>query len=207
MGKRREVIVTVGTTRFDKLVAGVDSESVKSALVRRGSESIFETLRLSKPLIVVGNEGLMAKDNHQTELEQELANRKHLFFVRGPHLLAQTIESMDLESIVPYTFEDEGCGNGISKSKAKKDAKKAEKAQKAAQRQLARVAMPLAGVPESDEVDPLSPNYGDISWEGIQSKYISGPTWTDVRELCADMNRGGGNTGAGLGFDPPPPVI
>ncbi|KAJ4749306.1 UDP-N-acetylglucosamine transferase subunit ALG13 [Rhynchospora pubera] len=126
MGKRREV------TRFDKLVTAADSESVKSALLRRGfshlqiplslslpgqqieadhlkaaslvithagSESIFEILRLGKPLIVVGNEGSM--DNHQTELAQELANRKHLFFVRGPHLLAQTIDSMDLESIVP----------------------------------------------------------------------------------------------------------
>ncbi|KAJ4781472.1 UDP-N-acetylglucosamine transferase subunit alg13 [Rhynchospora pubera] len=104
MGKRREVIMTVGTTKFDKLVAGVDSESVKSALVRRGfshlqihiqiplsdlseqetevdhlkaaslvithagSESIFETLRLSKPLIVVGNEGLMAKDRTTIKL-------------------------------------------------------------------------------------------------------------------------------------------
>ncbi|KAJ1688470.1 hypothetical protein LUZ63_019860 [Rhynchospora breviuscula] len=233
MGKRREVIVTVGTTRFNKLVAAADSESVKAALLRRGfshlriqiqialslslsgqeievdhlkaaslvithagSESIFETLRLSKPLIVVGNEGLMDKDNHQTELAQELANRKHIFFVRGPHLLAQTIESMDLESIVPYTFEGKGCvkkggegegAAGISKSKAKKDAKKAEKAQKAAQHQVARAAAPSAGVPESDESDPLSPNYGDIPWQGIQSKYISAPTWTDVRELCAEM--------------------
>ncbi|KAJ4766589.1 UDP-N-acetylglucosamine transferase subunit ALG13 [Rhynchospora pubera] len=66
-----------------------------------GSGSIFETLRLGKPLVVVVNEDLM--DNHQAELAEELADRKHLFFARGPHLLAQTIESMDLESLVPYT--------------------------------------------------------------------------------------------------------
>jgi hypothetical protein len=36
MGERKEVFVTVGTTSFDKLVAAVDSSTVKEALYRRG---------------------------------------------------------------------------------------------------------------------------------------------------------------------------
>ncbi|KAJ1688459.1 hypothetical protein LUZ63_019849 [Rhynchospora breviuscula] len=106
------------------------------------SGSIIDTLQ------VVGNENLM--DNNQAKLAEELANRKHLIYTCGPHLLAQVIESMDLESLIPYTLADsnnitaqistsvglispsEGEGAGISKGKATKDARKAEKAQKAA---------------------------------------------------------------------------
>ncbi|CAH1433819.1 unnamed protein product [Lactuca virosa] len=53
--------------------------------------SIFETLRLAKPLIVVVNEDLM--DNHQSELAQELAQRNLLFCA---------IQSLESESIIPY---------------------------------------------------------------------------------------------------------
>ncbi|KAJ4734018.1 hypothetical protein LUZ62_047462 [Rhynchospora pubera] len=81
----------------------------------------------------------------------------------------------------------DGEGASISKNKAKKDAKKAEKAERAAQRQQTRSAASSAGASESDETDPLSPNYGDIPLEDIQSKCITGRTWTDVRELSAEM--------------------
>ncbi|XP_051146186.1 uncharacterized protein LOC127261823 [Andrographis paniculata] len=64
-----------------------------------GSGSIFETLRLKKPLIVVVNEDLM--DNHQSELAEELAERKHLFCAR-PQTLYETISTMQLDSLLPY---------------------------------------------------------------------------------------------------------
>nr|XP_011466454.1 PREDICTED: UDP-N-acetylglucosamine transferase subunit ALG13 homolog [Fragaria vesca subsp. vesca]XP_011466455.1 PREDICTED: UDP-N-acetylglucosamine transferase subunit ALG13 homolog [Fragaria vesca subsp. vesca] len=64
-----------------------------------GSGSIFETLRLGKPLIVVVNEDLM--DNHQSELAEELADRKHLYYAR-PQTLRYIIADMKLELIEVY---------------------------------------------------------------------------------------------------------
>ncbi|GAA0174672.1 hypothetical protein Leryth_006410 [Lithospermum erythrorhizon] len=64
-----------------------------------GSGSIFEALKLGKPLIVVVNEDLM--DNHQSELAEALAERKHLFCAH-PHTPHKTITNMNPDSLVPY---------------------------------------------------------------------------------------------------------
>ena len=72
-------------------------------ILNAGSGSIFETLRLGKPLIVVVNEDLM--DNHQSELAEELADRKHLYCAR-PQTLQQTVANMDLNPLIPYSPGD-----------------------------------------------------------------------------------------------------
>ncbi|KAL8026965.1 hypothetical protein ABFX02_14G064400 [Erythranthe guttata] len=78
------------------------AEFLKSAslvISHAGSGSIFETLKLRKPLIVVVNEDLM--DNHQSELAEELAERNHLFCAH-PNTLYETVSAMDLDSLVAY---------------------------------------------------------------------------------------------------------
>ncbi|XP_042515285.1 UDP-N-acetylglucosamine transferase subunit ALG13 homolog [Macadamia integrifolia] len=77
--------------------------SASLVISHAGSGSIFETLRLRKPLIVVVNEDLM--DNHQSELAEELAKRKHLLCAR-PQMLYPTIADMILDSLVSYPQGD-----------------------------------------------------------------------------------------------------
>ncbi|KAL6989656.1 N-acetylglucosaminyldiphosphodolichol N-acetylglucosaminyltransferase [Sarracenia purpurea var. burkii] len=77
--------------------------SASLVISHAGSGSIFETLKLGKPLIVVVNEDLM--DNHQSELAEELAEMKHLFCAR-PQTLPHTIKDMNLETLVPYVPGD-----------------------------------------------------------------------------------------------------
>lgn len=52
---------------------------------------------------MVVNEDLM--DNHQAELAEELAERKHLYCAR-PHTVHRTISEMNLESLLPYNPGD-----------------------------------------------------------------------------------------------------
>ncbi|KAJ0842345.1 putative N-acetylglucosaminyldiphosphodolichol N-acetylglucosaminyltransferase [Helianthus annuus] len=83
--------------------------SASLVISHAGSGSIFETLRLAKPLIVVVNEDLM--DNHQSELAEELAERKHLFCAR-PQTLCEVIKSLNLDIVVPY---EPGDANPVAK--------------------------------------------------------------------------------------------
>ncbi|CAH8329400.1 unnamed protein product [Eruca vesicaria subsp. sativa] len=78
--------------------------SASLVISHAGSGSIFETLKLGKPLIVVVNEDLM--DNHQCELAQELEERKHLYCARRPLTLHQVLNKMELESLVRFTPGD-----------------------------------------------------------------------------------------------------
>ncbi|XBH69177.1 hypothetical protein VPH35_097141 [Triticum aestivum] len=64
----------------------------------------------------------------------------------------------------------------ISKKQLKKDARKAEKAGKASQRQQQQQ-------PQAEEADLFAANYGDVPVEEIQSKAISGRSWTDIGDL------------------------
>ncbi|KAK2984076.1 hypothetical protein RJ640_028540 [Escallonia rubra] len=90
--------LTVDYFTFSSSIAD-NLRSASLVISHAGSGSIFETLRLGKPLIVVVNEDLM--DNHQSELAEELADRKHLFCAR-PQTLYQVIAAMSLESLIPY---------------------------------------------------------------------------------------------------------
>jgi len=83
---------------FSPNIAGL-LRSAALVISHAGSGSIFETLRLGQPLVVVVNEALM--DNHQSELAEALAERKFLFCAR-PETLEETILHMDLGSLVPY---------------------------------------------------------------------------------------------------------
>ncbi|XP_057998789.1 uncharacterized protein LOC131177699 [Hevea brasiliensis] len=67
------------------------------------SGSIYETLPLHKPLIVVMNDNLM--ENHQSVLPEELAGRKH-FYRTSPKTLHHKIADMDFESLIPYPAGD-----------------------------------------------------------------------------------------------------
>ncbi|KAL2620626.1 hypothetical protein R1flu_000831 [Riccia fluitans] len=64
-----------------------------------GSGSVFETLRAQRPLVVVVNTLLM--DNHQSELADELAERKFLY-TASPETLVDTLRTMRLDTLVPY---------------------------------------------------------------------------------------------------------
>ncbi|KAL5835611.1 hypothetical protein ACOSQ3_015169 [Xanthoceras sorbifolium] len=94
--------VAVEYFRFSSSIAD-HLRSASLVISHAGSGSIFETLRLAKPLIVVVNEDLM--DNHQSELAEELAERKHLYCAH-PQTLHQVIACLDLESLLPYHSGD-----------------------------------------------------------------------------------------------------
>lgn len=72
-----------------------------------GSGSIFEALRLRKPLIAVPNAILM--DNHQAELADHLARLDYIIAAR-PNTLLYTLRHLSVDGLKPY---DSGSAEGI----------------------------------------------------------------------------------------------
>ena len=72
-----------------------------------GSGSIFEALRLRKPLIAVPNAILM--DNHQAELADHLARLGYIIAAR-PDTLAYTLQHLSVDGLKAY---DSGSAEGI----------------------------------------------------------------------------------------------
>mmetsp|Transcript_11180 Transcript_11180/g.20233 ORF Transcript_11180/g.20233 Transcript_11180/m.20233 type:complete len:179 (+) Transcript_11180:103-639(+) len=68
-----------------------------------GSGSIFESLTLNRPLIVVPNPILM--DNHQVELGEQLEEMGHLVCTLLERLI-QTVEDFEPSKLVPYQASD-----------------------------------------------------------------------------------------------------
>ncbi len=72
-----------------------------------GSGSIFEALRLGKPLVAVPNAILM--DNHQAELAEHLARLHHILAAR-PETLAHSLQHLSIAGLKPY---ESGNAEGI----------------------------------------------------------------------------------------------
>jgi len=64
-----------------------------------GAGSVFESLSLGKPTLVVVNESLM--DNHQVELVETLASLGHVAWTR-PEELLQALNAFDPNKLVKY---------------------------------------------------------------------------------------------------------
>ena len=78
-----------------------------------GSGSIFEALRLRKPLIAVPNAILM--DNHQAELADHLARLGYIIAAR-PDTLVYTLQHLSVDDLKPYaTGSSEGIVQHINK--------------------------------------------------------------------------------------------
>eukprot|EP01083_Nonionella_stella_P088369 246245_1 len=68
-----------------------------------GAGSILETLRASKPLLVVVNQELM--DNHQVELAEGLGSKGYLRWCT-PETLCKTIAEFDEAKLIPFPVAD-----------------------------------------------------------------------------------------------------
>lgn len=80
-------------------------EAADLVVSHAGSGSIFESLRLGRPLVVVPNPLLM--DNHQAELAEKLESLGHLR-AATPATLADVIGGMRQGELVPYQKGDPG---------------------------------------------------------------------------------------------------
>ncbi|DBA82943.1 TPA: hypothetical protein ACH3X1_006726 [Trebouxia sp. C0004] len=87
-----------------------------------GSGSIFEALRLGKPLVAVPNAILM--DNHQAELADHLAHLRYMIAAR-PDTLVHTLQHLSIDGLRPYeTGDAKGIITHINTLVAKKPSSK-----------------------------------------------------------------------------------
>ncbi|CAA7398781.1 unnamed protein product [Spirodela intermedia] len=91
------------------------------------------------------------------------------------------VSSLEIKLDEPDARTDESKA-AVSKKVAKKEAAKAEK-----QRRQQEAAAAAAAAAVADEVDPLGANYGDVPLIELQSKAVSGRTWTSIGQLEAEL--------------------
>jgi len=81
-----------------------DIEKASLVISHAGAGSIMDALMQQKPLLVVPNENLM--DNHQVELADALAERKHLYHAKCKDI-KQVLANVDFDALVPYPIIDD----------------------------------------------------------------------------------------------------
>eukprot|EP00798_Chlamydomonas_sp_ICE-L_P028080 gene28080-31188_t len=108
-GKSTNVLANGVEIEFFDYAASLSEHMSAAELVisHAGSGSIFESLTMGKPLIVVPNPLLM--DNHQAELGNHLASKQYLV-CSTPRELASTLLKFEAKSLKPY---DKGDPSGI----------------------------------------------------------------------------------------------
>ncbi|KAG8381997.1 hypothetical protein BUALT_Bualt05G0030700 [Buddleja alternifolia] len=99
------------------------------------------------------------------------------FEARENHKSPTNTNSMSSEKEIPQNPNSE---ENVEKKLSKKDLAKLERQRKRA----AAVASAAAAV---NIDDPLAVNYGEIPFNNLQSKEISGKKWTDVKDLATDL--------------------
>ena len=84
-----------------EFLPSLDGALQEAALVisHAGAGSVFESLSLGKPTLVVVNESLM--DNHQVELAETLAASGHVAWTKPGELL-QALNAFDPNKLVKY---------------------------------------------------------------------------------------------------------
>ncbi|OTF81251.1 UDP-N-acetylglucosamine transferase subunit ALG13-like protein [Euroglyphus maynei] len=122
MKKYRKIFITVGTTRFDRLIESLLLPEVKlfdycngeifskylndSDLIigHAGAGTVLQVLRLNKSLLIIINDNLM--DNHQKELADELSENNYVKYTDIENF-AQTLRQFNIfENVRPFPSPD-----------------------------------------------------------------------------------------------------
>ncbi|GLJ04693.1 hypothetical protein SUGI_0001420 [Cryptomeria japonica] len=98
----------------------------------------------------------------------------------------QNAESSAVEStkngVENINIDPERSTDGTKQEKESASSKQNKKAERLEKRRLAAAAAAIA----VEESDPLAGNYGDLPFEAVQSKEISGQIWTKVGDLTEE---------------------